>query len=312
MVSLFLAASLVLVPLLGLLIAPFAQIPVARYLAMGRRSIHVWGWVAGVLILASLAAPQLSAISVPLLIVYLLIVILPVVMVELWDRLGWQEGRWVALSTLAAAVTTLVVVSALSGNAGPVEGIAVHLHSLEVQMVDFYQASGVPERTIDEIMMSMDVFEQVFVWFLPSFMVLYFVASIFFLRRRLPALGMRVAVAAFEQFRSEEWLPVGFAATGLATLLLDGTLKWIATNLLASVLILFFVQGLAIIRAHLARWFGRGWHVRWAAAVLCLPVPLPLTTIPVPALVAVLGVADSFYPLRPRADEEENNESNTE
>ena len=67
--------------------------------------------------------------------------------------------------------------------------------------------------------------------------------------------------------------------------------------LLVTVLILYFVQGLAMIRAHLARWFGRGWLVRWGVVLLCLQIPIPL-------LVAALGVADSFHPLRPQVDDD--------
>jgi hypothetical protein len=59
---------------------------------------------------------------------------------------------------------------------------------------------------------------------------------------------------------------------------------------------LYFVHGLAIIRAHLARWIGRGWFVRWGVALLCLPMPLPV-------LVSTLGIADSFYQLRPQTSE---------
>jgi hypothetical protein len=63
------------------------------------------------------------------------------------------------------------------------------------------------------------------------------------------------------------------------------------------VLILYFVQGLAIIRAHLARWIGRGWLVRWGVVLLCLQGPIPV-------LVTALGVADNFHPLRPRVDDD--------
>jgi hypothetical protein len=72
----------------------------------------------------------------------------------------------------------------------------------------------------------------------------------------------------------------------------------LALNALIAVLILYFVHGLAIIRAHLARFVGRGWLVRWGVVLLCLQVPLPL-------LVAALGLGDSFFQLRPRPPEDD-------
>ena len=68
-------------------------------------------------------------------------------------------------------------------------------------------------------------------------------------------------------------------------------------NVLFAVLILYFVHGLAIIRAHLARWVGRGWLVRWGVTLICLQMPLP-------PLVIILGVTDSFRSMRPRADDD--------
>jgi hypothetical protein len=113
-------------------------------------------------------------------------------------------------------------------------------------------------------------------------------------------------VAAFEEYRNDDWLAAGFALAGLGTLFLAGTPRWIAVNVLIAVLILYFVQGLAMIRAHLARWLGKGWLVRWGVALLCLQGPLPL-------VVAALGIADGFFELRPRTgDDGGKNEADTE
>ena len=76
--------------------------------------------------------------------------------------------------------------------------------------------------------------------------------------------------------------------------------QWVALNLLITVLLLYFVQGLAMIRAHLARWVGRGWFVRWGVALMCIYPPMPI-------LVATLGVADSFFSLRPAVTDDGGN-----
>ncbi len=127
-------------------------------------------------------------------------------------------------------------------------------------------------------------------------MLVAYLVVLFWVGPRLPlsATSMRRSV---QDFRNDEWLAVVFAITGIGTLALSGTARWVALNLLVVVLILYFVQGLAIIRAHLARWIGRGWLVRWGVVLLSLQVPMPL-------FVAALGVADSFHSLRPRVDED--------
>ena len=112
----------------------------------------------------------------------------------------------------------------------------------------------------------------------------------------LQLLGLPMSTKSFEEYRSEEWLPAAFAVTGISTLLLSGTARWVAVNLLGAVLALYFIHGLAIIRAHLARWIGRGWFVRWGLVFLCLPLPIPV-------LVSTLGLADSFFELRPQVNE---------
>jgi len=130
---------------------------------------------------------------------------------------------------------------------------------------------------------------------LPSVPVAYLVAVLFWVRPRLPVLGLPVEVGDFEAYRNDDWLAAAFVIGGVGTLLLSGIARWAAINLLVVVLILYFVQGLAMIRAHLARWIGRGWLVRWGVVLLCVQGPMPL-------LVAALGVADSFHPLRPQPD----------
>jgi hypothetical protein len=159
---------------------------------------------------------------------------------------------------------------------------------------ELYSALGLAEG---EMELALDAAERVASWVLPSLPVIYLVVVLFWIRPRLALLGLPVEAVPFEEYRNDEWLPAVFAAAGIATLMLDGTARWFAVNVLVAVLILYFVQGLAIIRAHLARWVGRGWLVRWGVALLCLQMPLPL-------LVAVLGVADSFHPLRPRANDD--------
>ncbi len=291
-VSLLFAASLVLVFPFGLLIAPFGLVPVAQQVVAGRRSVAVWGWVAALLAATVLAGG--GATIVALLAGYGLVVVVPVLSLEAWRATGIGEGRWMALTTAVIACGCVVGVAAAVAPADPVSGVVAAVREAQGRYPELFVTSGRLDLALDSV-------ERTVAWLLPSLGVAYVVTVLFWLRARLPVLGFPMPVEPFERWRNDEWLGAGFAVTGLATLVLSGTPRWVASNLLAAVVILYFTQGLAMIRAHLARLVGRGWLVRWALALLCLQVPLLF-------VVAALGVADSFADLRPRANPDGRNE----
>jgi hypothetical protein len=296
LVSLLLVAGVIVVPLFGFLIAPLALVPVLHFQSGGSPGVRAWGWVVGVLAAGSLLG--LGGLPLVLLAAYGLIVVIPAVSVEVWSRVGWSEGRWAAVTVIGGLSVVLAGLMAVTQPAGPVETVAGAMRSAAVDAKEMYGAMGFPEG---EIELAFDASERVIPWVLPSVVVTYLIIILFWIRPRIPLLGYRVDVGAFEDYRGDEWLAAGFALSGLGALLFDGTLKWIALNLLISVLLLYFVQGLAMIRAHLARWIGRGWFVRWGVALMCIYPPMPV-------LVATLGVADSFFPLRPAKSDDGGNE----
>jgi len=236
-----------------------------------------------------LSAPAWSYLAA-----YLLVVGFPAASLTAWRFAGWSEGRWAAVTVLVATVVCLGALGAAAAPAAPVDALGLWFHAAADQVEASYREVGV---STGELELAFDTVGPAVPWIAPSLPVAYLVVVLFWIRSRLPILGFPMPVAPFEQYRGDEWLPLGFALFGLGTLFLTGTPRWLATNLLIAVLILYFVQGLAMIRAHVARWVGRGWLVRWAVALICLQGPLPL-------LVAALGIADGFYPLRPRAIED--------
>ncbi|HSN53288.1 MAG TPA: DUF2232 domain-containing protein [Candidatus Sulfomarinibacteraceae bacterium] len=295
LVSLLLVAGLLLVPLLGLVVAPLGLIPVLHFQAAGSPGVRAWGWVVAALVAASLLGA--GPFPVALLAAYILLVALPSLSLEAWTRLGWSEGRWAAVTATAGLAAVLLVMAVATQPVGPVDGVAGWMREAAAGAKEMYGALGIAES---EIELAYDASERVVPWVLPSAVAVYFVAVLFWVRPRLPLLGFRLPVAPFEAYRGDDWLAAGFAVAGLGTLLLEGTPRWAALNLLITVLVLYFVQGLAMIRAHLARWVGRGWFVRWGIALLCIYPPMPI-------LVTTLGVADSFFPLRPAAGDDGGN-----
>lgn len=292
LVALLLVGALFAIPLLGLLIAPLALLPVVHFQAGGRHGVRAWGPVVGLLGVASVSG--LAGFALPLLAAYLLMIVLPAVSIEAWAHWRWSEGRWAAVVTLGSAILVLVVVATVAAPLAPMEAVSVWLRTAAADASEMYAAWGLAEG---EVELALDAAERMASWVLPSIPVAYLVTVLFWVRPRLPLLGYPMATGAFEDYRNDEWLAAVFAISGIGTLALSGTARWVVLNLLVAVLILYFVQGLAIIRAHLARWIGRGWLVRWGVVLLSLQVPMPL-------FVAALGVADSFHSLRPRADDD--------
>lgn len=293
LVSLLLYGSLFVLPFLGILVAPFGVIPVLHLAARRGSGMTAWGWVAVLLAGAAVAGGGIPAVA--FLCGYLLLVAIPSLSVELRVRFRWQEGRWVAGTTLAAVLFALAVVAALSWPAAPVAAAGEWLRTMGQQAIELYRKAGVASGNLE---LALDASERSLAWVLPTLPVAYLVVVLFWLRPRLPVIGLKVEAAPFEEYRCDEWLAVLFAAGGLGVLVLGGTPRWVAINVLGAALILYFVQGLAIIRAHLVRFVGRGWLVRWAVALVCLQVPLPI-------LVAALGIVDSFHSLRPRLPDDD-------
>ena len=113
----------------------------------------------------------------------------------------------------------------------------------------------------------------------------------FWLRPRLRVLGIEKGTEPFHLFRAEEWLPVGFAVGGLGWVFATAWVKWLAANLLVTVLGLYLLQGVVIIHFYLGRRLGSNRWVRVAVMLLALQLPVAV-------LLALAGIADAFFPLR--------------
>jgi hypothetical protein len=280
---------------LVLFVVPFALVPIVQYMVTGRPGIYAWGWVVCVLIaLSSVSVATVGTASLVLLAVYLGVVVAPAIGLEIARIRRWSEGRWVSFSVACGLMVCVAAVAFWAFPQTPMQACLEYERSELAPTLEELQlvASGNPQAGY--------FLEQAWSWALPSVPLAYLVLVVFWIRPRLVVLGFPLAVGPFERYSSEVWLPAGFALAGAGTLLASGTIKWLFVNLLVTTLILYFVHGLAIIRAHLARWIGRGWLVRWGVALLCLNGPLSVVVI-------VLGLADSFYPLRPQAKDDGGN-----
>jgi hypothetical protein len=295
LVALLLVAALRFVPIFGAIVAPLGVLPVLRSQAGGEPGVRAWGPV--VALLAAAAVAGFGGLAGFLLAAYALLIVVPSVTIEAWVHWRWAEGRWVGVACLAALLASLAVVGAVAAPESPVAASEKWWNDNLLTVRELYASAGMQESEIERILVSIEPARRIISLLLPTAPLAYFVVVLFWIRPRLGLLGFPLEIGHFEDYRNDDWLAAAFAVAGAGTLLLGGVSRWIAVNLLAVTLILYFVQGLAMIRAHLARWVGRGWLLRWGIALLCLQGPLPL-------VVATLGIADSFHPMRPRGDDD--------
>jgi uncharacterized protein YybS (DUF2232 family) len=285
LLSLLVFASLLVFPPVGVFLALLAPLPLVHVLARGRTSFLAWGWVAIGLVSAVFLfrAPWLVAVCVG----YLLVAVWPAVAVETWLRRSWSTGRWAAIVTLVALGVSLAVATAVFWPAMPGEsliGLFTRLMAGANEMVKALGEGAGGEELVARATRTV-------AYLTPSLVATYVLSGALWLRPRLPLLGLPRGVEPFPLYSSEEWLPVGFAAGGLGWVFAPEPYKWLAANLLVTVLGLYFVHGLAIILFYLGRRFGSNRWVRLGVFVLALQIPVAL-------VFAALGLTDTFFRLR--------------
>lgn len=283
--SLLVFASLPLLPILGVFLALLAPLPLVHVVAGGRTSFVAWGWVAVGLVSAVFLfrAPWLVALCVG----YLLVAVWPAVSVETWVRRQWSTGRWAAIVALVPMGVVSVVVTAALWPTMPGEGLIQLFARLMAGASQLVKALG--EGAGGEELMARAM--QVVAYLTPSMAAMYVLSGALWLRPRLPLLGLPRGSEPFPLYTSEEWLPVGFVVGGLGWVFAPEPYKWLAANLLVTVLGLYFVHGLAIILFYLGRRFGMNRWVRLGVVVLALQIPVAL-------VFSALGLADTFFGLR--------------
>lgn len=289
-------ASVALVPLFGVFLGLLASLPLLHLVAVGRPSILGWGWVSITLVGAALLwqQPWLVALALG----YVLVAAWPAVSVEAWLRRPWQTGRWAAWVTLVALGALSVALIAAYHPQHPAEGLRASLAAAAAGGEELARLLGGSSESKDLLAAAIELAA----YLAPAILASYVLSAALWVRPRLAALGLPRGSEPFALYSSEEWLPVGFALGGLGWVFAGGVTKWLASNLFATVLGLYFIHGLAIIHFYLGRRFGTNRWVRVAVALFALQIPVAVA-------LAVLGLADSFFRLRRGAVSDEGSEA---
>jgi len=284
--SLAVFLSLPFLPVLGMFLAMLAPLPLVHLVAGGRSSALAWGWVAALLVGAALVTQQVWIVA--LCVGYLTVTAWPALAVELWVRRPWSSGRWVTALTGGAFAISCIFLVALFYPQQPAERIQAFFTSAMTESRALLEALSPAGRGGEDVLSAAIAATA---YLVPAAVATYVAGIGLWLRPRLRLLGIARGTEPFHLLRVEEWLPVGFALGGLGWVFTTGLVKWLAANLLVTVLGLYLLQGVAIIHFYLGRRLGSNRWVRVAVMLFALQLPVAV-------LLVLAGLADAFFPLR--------------
>ena len=221
---------------------------------------------------------------------------------------GATEGRrreelaWLCAALAGVGALGTVLAFTLSEGADPGALLALRLDAVRPELIGFYRKAGWTEETLAATGAAFDRMRDLVAWQLPGLVlagcVLHGALLVYAFGRRAGLGEAPLAPGSFATFRTPLWAAAAFVPAGAVAALAGGFAARAATIVLLPLGVLFFLRGLAIIRALLDR--GRlGLLIRAPVYVLAVQMPIPV-------LLAIGGLLDEFLDFRgrfPRKDE---------
>lgn len=215
---------------------------------------------------------------------------------------GASEGRlreelaWLAAALAGIGALGAVLAFTLSEGADPGALLAARLDAIRPELIDFYRKNGWAEETLAATGSAFDGMRDLVAWHLTGLAlgacVLHGALLVYAFGRRAGLQGALLAPGSFATFRTPLAAAVAFVPAGLVAALGSGLAARAAVTVLIPLGVLFFLRGMAIIRALLDR--GRlGLLIRAPVYVLAVQMPIPV-------LVAIGGLLDEFLDIRGR------------
>jgi hypothetical protein len=202
----------------------------------------------------------------------------------------------VAASSGIGLLSVLLGVSAGGRDPGPI--LAARFEEKVPEILAFYRTSGWEESAIEATARIFRLVASAVVEQLPGLVlaaaVLFAGAVIYPLGRLWGAENRGLSEPSFARFRTPLWAAVAFIPAGLVAALGGPEARRAAVDVILPLVALFFLRGLAIIRALLDR--GRaGLFLRALVWVVVFQMPLPL-------VLAFGGILDEFLDVRGRVE----------
>jgi hypothetical protein len=225
-------------------------------------------------------------------------VALPALGLVAGTRAGRTRDELVLLSAALSGIGSLAVVLALALADGVDPGamLAGRLDLLRPELLDFYRRAGWTEETLAATGAAFDRLRDLVAWHLPGLVlagcVLHAALLVYAFGRRSGVDEAPIPPGTFAAFRTPLAAAAAFVPAGLLAALASGLASRAAVTVLIPLGVLFFLRGMAIIRALLDR--GRvGLLIRAPVYVLAVQMPIPV-------LVAIGGLLDEFLDFRGR------------
>jgi hypothetical protein len=207
-----------------------------------------------------------------------------------------EELVWLTAALSGIGVLGALLAITLSEGVDPGALVALKLDALRPELLGFYRSHGWSEETLVATGAAFDRVRNLVAWQLPGLVlggcVLHGALLVYAFGRRAGLEEASLPAGSFATFRTPLAVAAAFIPAGVVAALAGGLAARAAVTVLIPLGVLFFLRGMAIIRALLDR--GRvGLLIRAPVYVLAVQMPIPV-------FVAIGGLLDEFLDFRGR------------
>jgi uncharacterized protein YybS (DUF2232 family) len=294
--SFILFAAYLVIPPAGIFSGLLAPFPAAYFRfrhGRGTVCIIILGATAGMTAFFGLTAGMFYLVQCGL---------VAILMPELLLR-GFSAARSIAWTTAANAtlLSAAVVIFSAAGGQNIHQMAEAEIQKSVAQAVAIYERSGVKGDELAVLKQTMATAADMVIRIYPALIVITLVAmagcNLALIRRFAAGMGFRLNIDEFRAYRNPDLLVWGLIASGFSLLANDRIITIPALNALAIILVLYFLQGLAVLSTIISRQSVAG-VLRTALYVMLLLQPY------LAALVAAIGLFDLWGDFRtPRKQE---------
>ncbi|MBK6403912.1 MAG: 50S ribosomal protein L9 [Holophagales bacterium] len=213
-----------------------------------------------------------------------------------------EELVWLSAALSGVGALGAILAVTLVEGVDPGTLLARKFDILRPELIEFYRDAGWTEETLAATGSAFDRMRDLVTWHLPglvlAFCAIHAALLVYAFGRRAGLEEAPLVPGSFATFRTPLAAAAAFIPAGALAALADGLAARAAVTLLIPLGVLFFLRGMAIIRALLDR--GRvGLLIRAPVYVLAVQMPIPV-------LVAIGGLLDEFLDFRGRIPRRED------
>ena len=213
-----------------------------------------------------------------------------------------EELVWLSAALSGVGALGAILAVTLVEGVDPGTLLARKFDILRPELIAFYRNAGWTEETLAATGSAFDRMRDLVAWYLPGLVLaccaIHAALLVYAFGRRAGLEEAPLAPGSFATFRTPLAAAAAFIPAGALAALADGLPARAAVTLLIPLGVLFFLRGMAIIRALLDR--GRvGLLIRAPVYVLAVQMPIPV-------LVAIGGLLDEFLDFRGRIPRRED------